>query len=84
VSTNVDTGLRYTQELLIRRRKELGLTLRDASKLSGISVGGLSRLERGERTPTLRSLIALTATYRLRLMVGDGQVYEMQDPRKAP
>jgi transcriptional regulator with XRE-family HTH domain len=64
-----------------RRLRELrrhgGLTQADLSRLTGISTGVLSRLESGERVPTLRHLLALARAHRIGvdnlLGTGDGQ-----------
>lgn len=44
-------------------RSTRGLTLSRLSELSGISVGHLSRLENGERTPTVRTMLQLARAY---------------------
>lgn len=42
--------------ILKNRRKEKGLRLVDVSKLSGVSMAHITRIERGERFPTGRTL----------------------------
>jgi len=44
-------------------REEQGLTLDQASELSGISTSHLSRLESSERQPSVASLLALSAAF---------------------
>jgi transcriptional regulator with XRE-family HTH domain len=44
-------------------REEQGLTLEQASELSGISTSHLSRLESSERQPSVASLLALSAAF---------------------
>ncbi|MGY1495311.1 helix-turn-helix domain-containing protein [Streptomyces sp. QTS52] len=55
-------------------RRRGGLTLADLSGLTGISVSVLSRLESGERLPTLRHLLSLARAHRIGLddLVGSG------------
>jgi transcriptional regulator with XRE-family HTH domain len=48
---NMDVG-----EKIRRRRRRLGLTLRQVSESAGLSVGFLSQIERGLATPSLVSL----------------------------
>lgn len=43
---------------LVARRVWLGLSQREVSRRSGLSVGGLCELERGDHSPTLRNLRA--------------------------
>jgi transcriptional regulator with XRE-family HTH domain len=54
--TSIGDTLRATRE-------ERGLTLEQASDLSGISKSHLSRLESGERQPSVASLLSLSATF---------------------
>jgi transcriptional regulator with XRE-family HTH domain len=44
-------------------REHQGLTLEQASELSGISISHLSRLESSERQPSVASLLALSAAF---------------------
>jgi transcriptional regulator with XRE-family HTH domain len=44
-------------------REQQGLTLEQTSELSGISTSHLSRLESGERQPSVASLLALSAAF---------------------
>lgn len=55
---NVAQTVTHTQlgPLIRNRRKKLGLTLQVLSEHSGVSVGYLSQLERGNATPSLASL----------------------------
>ena len=61
-------------------RKERGLTLTAAAKTTGISTSTLSRLENGERKPSLELLLPLAQAYRVPLddLVG---APEVGDPR---
>ncbi|MDF1602730.1 XRE family transcriptional regulator [Nocardioides sp. YIM 152315] len=65
---------------LRRVREQRGLTLTDAALESGISKSTLSRLETGQRKPSLELLLPLTQTYRVPLddLVG---APEVGDPR---
>ena len=44
---------------LRRRRKDLGLTLRDVAERAGLSVGFISQIERGIAMPSLSSLVSV-------------------------
>ena len=47
-------------EILVKKlRTEKGITLETLAKLSGISKGHLSKIERGEREPKLSTLIQI-------------------------
>jgi transcriptional regulator with XRE-family HTH domain len=65
---------------LKRLRAQRGATLADLSARTGISKSTLSRLENGQRRPTLELLLALSLTYRVPLddLVG---APEVGDPR---
>lgn len=65
---------------LRRVREQRGLTLTDAAKATGISKSTLSRLETGQRRPSLELLLPLAQTYRVPLddLVG---APEVGDPR---
>src|SRR5271154_2595117 len=54
--TSIGDGLRA-------ERERQGLTLEQASELSGISKSHLSRLESAERQPSVASLLALSAAF---------------------
>lgn len=56
------------------------MTLADVSEMTGVSTSTLSRLETGQRRPTLELLLALSVTYRVPLddLVG---APEVGDPR---
>ncbi|WP_208979087.1 cupin domain-containing protein [Stappia stellulata] len=45
---------------LRRRRRELGLTLKEVADGAGLSVGFISQIERGIATPSLSSLVAVS------------------------
>jgi transcriptional regulator with XRE-family HTH domain len=65
---------------LRRVREQRGLTLTDAAQATGISKSTLSRLETGQRRPSLELLLPLAQTYRVPLddLVG---APEVGDPR---
>ena len=47
-------------EILVKKlRTEKGITLESLAKLSGISKGHLSKIERGEREPKISTLIQI-------------------------
>ena len=52
---------------LRERRKFLGLSLEDLSRLSGSTVPTLSNIERGKRDVKLSSLVSLSAALRIDL-----------------
>jgi transcriptional regulator with XRE-family HTH domain len=52
---------------LRERRKSLGLSLGDLSRLSGSTVSTLSNIERGTRDVKLSTLVSLTSALRLDL-----------------
>ncbi|MDV3125988.1 XRE family transcriptional regulator [Mycobacterium sp. 21AC1] len=58
---------------LARARRDLGLTLTDAASQAGVSVAHLSRIERGDRQPSIGLLIELGRAYRMPLgqLVGE-------------
>jgi transcriptional regulator with XRE-family HTH domain len=64
-------------------RKERGTTLAELSTATGISVSTLSRLESGQRKPTLELLLPLARAHQVPLdeLVGSG---ESDDPRVRP
>ena len=65
---------------LRRVREQRGLTLTEAATLTGVSKSTLSRLETGQRKPSLELLLPLAQTYRVPLddLVG---APEVGDPR---
>jgi transcriptional regulator with XRE-family HTH domain len=65
---------------LRRVREQRGLTLTEAAERTGISKSTLSRLETGQRRPSLELLLPLTHTYRVPIddLVG---APEVGDPR---
>lgn len=63
----VDEMLNQVGPRLRALRQERNLTLSDVSDATGISVSKLSRLESGQRRPTLDVLIPLAQVYRLQL-----------------
>src|SRR5690349_22303392 len=65
---------------LQRLRKQRGLTLTGLAEATGISKSTLSRLETGQRRPSLELLLPLAQTYRVPLddLVG---APEVADPR---
>jgi transcriptional regulator with XRE-family HTH domain len=82
-SKNADTlvtALELVGPRLRRVREQRGLTLTDAAQATGISKSTLSRLETGQRRPSLELLLPLAQTYRVPLddLVG---APEVGDPR---
>jgi transcriptional regulator with XRE-family HTH domain len=82
-SENADTlatALELVGPRLRRVREQRGLTLTDAAQATGISKSTLSRLETGQRRPSLELLLPLAQTYRVPLddLVG---APEVGDPR---
>lgn len=76
----VDAALELVAPRLRRIREHRGLTLVDLAAQTGISKSTLSRLETGQRRPTLELLLALALVYRVPLdeLVGAPDV---GDPR---
>jgi transcriptional regulator with XRE-family HTH domain len=79
-TSGVTTALELVGPRLRRVRDERGLTLTEAARLTGISKSTLSRLETGQRRPSLELLLPLAQTYRVPLddLVGAPDV---GDPR---
>lgn len=77
---DVDAALDAVAPRLRRARTARALTLTEVADRTGISKSTLSRLETGQRRPTLELLLALAATYRIPLddLVG---APEVGDPR---
>jgi transcriptional regulator with XRE-family HTH domain len=50
-------------------RKSAGLTLREAAQRAGVGAGALSMLERGQRRPSLGTLIALGQALDARIVI---------------
>ncbi len=78
--TAIATALDGVGPRLRRVREQRGLTLTEAASLAGISKSTLSRLETGQRRPSLELLLPLAQTYRVPLddLVG---APEVGDPR---
>jgi transcriptional regulator with XRE-family HTH domain len=53
------------------RRQELGLSLRDVERLSGIDNSNLSAMEKGTRSLSLDTLIKLTRALALKIVLVD-------------
>ncbi|MBA3907255.1 MAG: helix-turn-helix transcriptional regulator [Pseudonocardiales bacterium] len=66
-SASIATALGQVGARLKRLRAQRGMTLTDVAEATGISKSTLSRLETGQRRPTLELLLALSHTYRLPL-----------------
>ena len=71
-------------------RQQRGTTLADLSAATGISVSTLSRLESGQRRPTLELLLPLARAYRVPLdelvgapPTGDPRVHRGRSPGTA-
>lgn len=64
----VDAGV-----VIKRHRKRLGMTLADVASATGLSMAHVSRIERGERAPSLGVLFQLSRAYRVPLgeLVGE-------------
>jgi transcriptional regulator with XRE-family HTH domain len=82
-SANIDAlaaALELVGPRLRRVREQRGLTLTGAARATGISKSTLSRLETGQRRPSLELLLPLAHTYRVPLddLVG---APEVGDPR---
>ncbi|HET7067555.1 MAG TPA: XRE family transcriptional regulator [Nocardioides sp.] len=79
-TSGVTTALELVGPRLRRIRDERGLRLTEAARLTGISKSTLSRLETGQRRPSLELLLPLAQTYRVPLddLVGAPDV---GDPR---
>jgi transcriptional regulator with XRE-family HTH domain len=78
--TAVDRALAGVPSRLKAVRTRRGMTLMKVAEQTGISKSTLSRLETGQRRPTLELLLALSVTYRVPLddLVG---APEVGDPR---
>jgi transcriptional regulator with XRE-family HTH domain len=79
-SDDVTSALELVGPRLRRIRDQRGLTLTEAATATGISKSTLSRLENGQRRPSLELLLPLAQTYRIPLddLVG---APEVGDPR---
>lgn len=47
--------------MLYKARKEKGLSQKEVSEMTGINQGNLSKIETGERTPTIRTMQKIAA-----------------------
>lgn len=56
-------------QMLHRRRGELGLTLRDMAQMSGLGINTLSRMERGQTSPALHTLLRVADILGLEVVV---------------
>jgi transcriptional regulator with XRE-family HTH domain len=79
-SSAIDAALEQAGPRLRRIRARRRMTLTGLARLTGISKSTLSRLETGQRRPTLELLLALSQAYRVPLddLVG---APEVSDPR---
>ncbi len=77
---SISTTLDLVGPRLRRVREQRGMTLTDAAQRTGISKSTLSRLENGQRKPSLELLLPLAQAYRVPLddLVG---APEVGDPR---
>ncbi len=66
-SVAIAAALEQVGPRLRRARTQRGMTLMGVAESTGISKSTLSRLENGQRRPTLELLLALSATYRVPL-----------------
>ena len=80
VTPAIAAALAGVAERLKRIRTQRGMTLTEVAATAGISKSTLSRLENGQRRPTLELLLALSHVYRVALddLVG---APEVGDPR---
>src|SRR6478752_2692190 len=67
MAIDLDEALTAVGRRLRALRRERELTLVDMSALAGISLSTLSRLESGQRRPTLELLLPLARAYRVQL-----------------
>src|SRR3954454_12788955 len=76
----ISTALELVGPRLRRLREQRGVTLSEVAERTGISKSTLSRLENGQRRPSLELLLPLAQTYRVPLddLVG---APEVGDPR---
>jgi transcriptional regulator with XRE-family HTH domain len=79
-SVDIETALEGVGRRLRRVREQRGLTLTTAARHAGISKSTLSRLENGQRRPSLELLLPLTQVYRVPIddLIG---APEVGDPR---
>ncbi|MDQ4138882.1 MAG: XRE family transcriptional regulator [Actinomycetota bacterium] len=79
-TTRIETALDAVGPRLKRLRAQRGVTLAELSETTGISKSTLSRLETGQRRPSLELLLPLAQAYRVPLdeLVG---APEVGDPR---
>lgn len=54
-------------EMLAETRKRKGLTMSQVAKLSGVSLSSICKYEKGERTPTIKRLHALSKALGLKI-----------------
>jgi len=80
VTEGISAALDLVGPRLRRVREQRGVTLTDVAQRTGISKSTLSRLENGQRRPSLELLLPLAQTYRVPLddLVG---APEVGDPR---
>jgi transcriptional regulator with XRE-family HTH domain len=80
VTDTIAAALDLVGPRLRRVREQRGMTLTDAAQRTGISKSTLSRLENGQRRPSLELLLPLAQAYRVPLddLVG---AQEVGDPR---
>ena len=75
------TKKRPLSQILQKKRRELNLTLEEASELCGLSVRGYQKIEREKNDPHFSSILRIAAAYRLDL--GDFAPCLPEDPEKA-
>lgn len=56
----LDSPDQYVGQSVRTHRKKLGLNLKQAAKLTGLSISMISKIERGVTSPSIRSLYALS------------------------
>ena len=69
-------------QLVRTRRKHYGLEQTELARLAGTSQGQISRIERGEVSPTVRTLEKLLVAMGDQLVLGTGQAFLDRDPEE--
>ena len=62
ISTSPDVG-----EFIRARRKTLKVTQKDLADLTGLSIDGISRIEKGERSASISTLVTISKILGFRL-----------------
>lgn len=72
--SEVEARLVAVARAVALRRAEHGLSLRQLASMTDLSSAGISRLENGERTPTLRTVLLLSRALGLTITIDRGEV----------